>query len=125
MKKITTLLLTAFLAVMTSITYADTAQDTTDAAITAKVNTLLLKNQFVTSANPNKWNIFVSTKNQVVTLTGEVKNYKDKGKIAHTVEGVSGVKSVQNELTVNPGVQTHESTANKEADIAQSPEAMD
>lgn len=47
--------------------------------------------------------IKVAVTNRVVTLTGDVQSEKNKKTIAKRVAGLDGVKSVNNQLTVNAG----------------------
>lgn len=66
-----------------------------DAAITAKVKTQLIKDRDVSAMNVN-----VDTDNGVVTLKGNAKSRTEADKAASLARSVDGVKSVKNELVV-------------------------
>ncbi len=67
-----------------------------DAAITAKVKTQLIKDRDVSAMNIN-----VDTDNGVVTLRGNAKSRMEADKAASLARSVDGVKSVKNELMVS------------------------
>lgn len=54
------------------------------------------------AANPDATGVTVNVAKQVVTLTGEVKDEATSAAIAADAQGVKGVKSVVNSLTVTP-----------------------
>jgi len=66
-----------------------------DAAITAKVKMTLAEDHLLSAFNIN-----VDTKNQVVTLTGTVKNELAARHAVQVAQAVDGVKSVNSVLTV-------------------------
>lgn len=66
-----------------------------DAAITAKVKTQLIKDHDVSAMNVN-----VDTASGVVTLKGHAKSRMESDKAASLARSVEGVKSVKNELVV-------------------------
>ena len=74
----------------------DTSQD---AATTTKVKTALLL-----SKHASAFDTTVATAGGEVTLTGEVPTEEIKGLAAAIARDTSGVSSVHNNLTVNPGV---------------------
>ena len=71
-----------------------------DASITVLVKTTLLYHR---STNP--LNIIVTTNDGVVKLEGKVKNAAEKELAGKLAEGVHGVKSVSNRMTVFGEVQ--------------------
>jgi hyperosmotically inducible protein len=81
----------------------------TDASITTAVNTRLMKDK----AAGDKA-IEVHTKNGVVTLTGTVPTEADKTRIAGIVQRTTGVKRVDNNLTVSAVGTTGRADADKE-----------
>ena len=66
-----------------------------DSWITTKVKSDLLATKGVSSTH-----ISVTTTNGVVTLSGTVPTQQESEKAAQVAKGISGVKSVQNELRV-------------------------
>jgi hyperosmotically inducible periplasmic protein len=74
----------------------DTSQDT---ATTTKVKTALLLSKHVSAFDTT-----VATARGEVTLTGEVPTEEVKGLAAAIARDTSGVSTVHNNLTVNPGV---------------------
>jgi len=73
------------------------AQDVTDAATTAAV-----KSKFLGDTKVSGLNINVDTKDNVVTLTGTVHSAAEKAEAARLAKTTKGVKSVVNNLTVDP-----------------------
>ena len=69
-----------------------------DAAITAKVKTAIMAEPGLKATDIN-----VDTKDAVVTLTGTVDSAPLKDKAKQIASGVSGVKSVQDNLTAKSG----------------------
>lgn len=67
----------------------------TDASITTAVKTHLMKDSVARGSS-----IDVSTKDGVVTISGAVPTAADKARIGQLVEKTTGVKTVNNELTV-------------------------
>jgi hyperosmotically inducible protein len=72
------------------------AHAVSDASVTTAVNTRLMKDKVA-----HEKAIVVHTKGGVVTLTGTVPTEADKTRIAGIAERTTGVKSVENELTVS------------------------
>uniref|UniRef100_E6PTW9 BON domain-containing protein n=1 Tax=mine drainage metagenome TaxID=410659 RepID=E6PTW9_9ZZZZ len=64
-----------------------------DAVITTKVKAMLMKDEMLKSLN-----IHVDTKQDVVTLSGTVKNMKESAHAVRIASAVEGVKMVKNEL---------------------------
>uniref|UniRef100_E6PST1 Periplasmic protein n=1 Tax=mine drainage metagenome TaxID=410659 RepID=E6PST1_9ZZZZ len=64
-----------------------------NAVITAKVKAMLMKDEMLKSLD-----IHVDTKQDVVTLSGTVKNMKDSERAVRIASAVEGVKMVKNEL---------------------------
>lgn len=81
----------------------------TDASITTAVNTRLMKDKAAGDKS-----IEVHTKDGVVTLTGKVPTEADRTRIAGIVQRTTGVKSVENNLTVSAVGTTGRSDADKE-----------
>jgi hyperosmotically inducible periplasmic protein len=73
------------------------AQDVTDAATTAAV-----KSKFLGDTKVSGLNINVDTKDNVVTLTGTVHSAAEKAEALRLAKTTKGVKSVVNNLTVDP-----------------------
>ena len=67
-----------------------------DTAITTKVKTA-----FAADPDVSALRVSVKTVNGRVNLTGQVKNQTEKQKAEQVARGVSGVMSVNNELTVS------------------------
>ena len=67
-----------------------------DAELTKKVEKALKK-----EAQLEKLDIEVEVKNGVVTLSGDAKDVRFQGRAAKVASSVKGVKSVQNNLTIN------------------------
>jgi hyperosmotically inducible protein len=72
-----------------------TGEVITDASITTAVKTHLMKDSAARGSS-----IDVTTKDGVVTITGAVLTAADKARIGQLVEHTTGVKTVNNELTV-------------------------
>jgi osmotically-inducible protein OsmY len=66
-----------------------------DSAITTKV-----KSEFATDKDVHAMDVHVKTTNGNVQLTGQVKSYEEKRKAEEVARRVSGVRSVENDLTV-------------------------
>jgi len=66
-----------------------------DSTITTKV-----KSEFATNKDVSAMAVHVKTTNGVVQLSGEVKSYDEKRKAEEVARRVSGVRSVENDLTV-------------------------
>ena len=81
----------------------DTSQDT---ATTTKVKTALLLSKHVSAFDTT-----VATARGEVTLTGAVPTEEVKGLAAAIARDTSGVSTVQNNLTVNPGVAANPEAA--------------
>jgi hyperosmotically inducible protein len=81
----------------------DTSQDT---ATTTKVKTALLLSKHVSAFDAR-----VATARGEVTLTGEVPTEEVRGLAAAIARDTSGVSTVQNNLTVNPGVAANPEAA--------------
>ncbi|SCC94607.1 Transport-associated protein [Thiomonas sp. X19] len=64
-----------------------------NAVITAKVKAMLMKDEMLKSLD-----IHVDTKQDVVTLSGTVKNMKESERAVRIASAVEGVKMVKNEL---------------------------
>lgn len=64
-----------------------------DAVITTKVKAMLMKDEMLKSLD-----IHVDTKQDVVTLSGTVKNTKESAHAVRIASAVEGVKMVKNEL---------------------------
>jgi len=73
----------------------DSKHPVDDAAITAKVKMTLAEDHLLSALNIN-----VDTKNQVVTLTGTVKDELEARHAVQVAQSVDGVKSVNSVLTV-------------------------
>lgn len=73
----------------------------TDAYITAKVETVILKAKVLDDESIPLVGINATTKDGVVTLTGKVKNRKSIAPILKRVRAVRGVKKVVSKLTVS------------------------
>lgn len=71
------------------------AQDVSDASITAAVKTRLMKDKVARGTD-----IDVTTDDGVVTVTGAVPTAADKTRIGRLVRDTTGVKSVENKLSV-------------------------
>jgi len=67
-----------------------------DTAITTKV-----KSAFAADPDVSAMRVSVKTVNGRVNLTGEVKNMTEKRKAEQVARGVTGVQSVNNDLTVS------------------------
>ena len=67
-----------------------------DAELTKKVEKALKK-----EAQLQNLDIDVEVKNGVVTLSGDAKDVRFQGRAAKVASSVKGVKSVQNNLTIN------------------------
>ena len=72
-----------------------TGEAITDASITTAVKTHLMKDTVARGTS-----IDVTTKDGVVTITGAVPTAADKARIGQLVEHTTGVKSVNNNLTL-------------------------
>ncbi|HEY2432055.1 MAG TPA: BON domain-containing protein [Vicinamibacterales bacterium] len=88
-----------------------TGKAVTDTSITTEVKTRLMKDK---AGRANK--IDVDTKSGVVTIAGSVPTATDKARIGRLVEKTTGVKSVQNNLTVGvaAGTSGHDGVAVKD-----------
>ena len=73
------------------------AKAVTDTSITTAVNTRLMKEKIAHDKS-----ILVHTKNGVVTLTGRVPTEADKIHAGEIAQDTTGVKSVENNLTIAP-----------------------
>lgn len=73
-----------------------TGEAVSDASITAKVKSALLADEQVKGMRIN-----VDTANQMVTLTGQAQSSAAKQRAEQLALQVDGVKSVQNNITVN------------------------
>jgi hyperosmotically inducible periplasmic protein len=85
-------------------TIASAADDTrtrSDAEITARVKTALIRNDETKARQIN-----VETENGIVQLSGFVDSERMKSAAAETARGVSGVQEVRNELAVREGDRT-------------------
>ena len=74
----------------------DTGQDISDASITTAVKTRLMKDKVARGTD-----IDVKTDEGVVTISGAVPTAADKTRIGRLVRNTTGVKSVENDLTVS------------------------
>ena len=79
-------------------TRESTGQYVDDSAITTKVKTALLKADDVSSIN-----ISVETYKGVVQLSGFVNSQAEKARAEKIAAGVSGVKRVEDRMSVKPG----------------------
>ena len=77
---------------------ADTKSVVTDAEITAKVNAGLAADKDLSAIKIN-----VDTKDGIVTLNGPVPNAAAKSRASDIARNVKDVKSVDNQLNVQPG----------------------
>jgi hyperosmotically inducible periplasmic protein len=68
-----------------------------DDAITSQVK------QKLSSAGPPASDVDVSTKNDVVTLSGTVSSEAERARAVDLARGIDGVKQVQDHIKVNPG----------------------
>lgn len=73
------------------------AREVDDAALTAKV-----KAAFITDGRVSATRVKVESADGVVTLKGEVPTQQEKQAAEQAARRVAGVKSVKNEVTVNP-----------------------
>jgi osmotically-inducible protein OsmY len=87
---------TATPAPQTATTTTDTGQDVSDASITTAVKTRLMKDKVARGTD-----IDVKTEDGVVKLSGAVPTAADKTRIGRLVRNTTGVKSVENDLTVS------------------------
>jgi hyperosmotically inducible periplasmic protein len=103
MSKISTAFLTlCLLLIAPSIASAqETDRTRSDAEITARVKTALIRNDETKARQIN-----VETENGVVQLSGFVDSQQMKAAAAQTARGVSGVQEVHNELVVRQGDRT-------------------
>ena len=74
------------------------SQPTSDAAITAAVQSNLKADTTMTNSNIN-----VNTKDGVVSLTGSVKNQAEKDNAVRIARQTNGVRDVQDNLTIQAG----------------------
>lgn len=72
------------------------AEDIDDASITAQVKTVLLAHRSTSALRTE-----VTTKNGVVTVSGRAKNAAEKSLASKLINDVHGVKSVENEMTID------------------------
>jgi hyperosmotically inducible protein len=72
------------------------ARVVTDGAVTTAVKTRLMKDKVARASS-----IDVDTKDGVVTIAGAVPSEADKLRLGHLVEKTTGVKGVENDLTVS------------------------
>lgn len=103
MSKVKTALLTLGLLLIapTIASAADNERSRSDAEITARVKTALIRNDETKARQIN-----VETENGIVQLSGFVDSEQMKAAAAETARGVSGVQQVQNELAVREGERT-------------------
>jgi hypothetical protein len=85
-------------ATTTNRATSETAVAVDDAAITTKVKTAVLAEPGLKSLQIN-----VDTKDAVVTLSGTVDNAEMKSRAVQIAQGVQGVKSVNDNLSVKAG----------------------
>ncbi len=97
MKKILALVSGLFLMVAFSAhSFANVGQAASDTGTTTEVKSVLLGHKF------DPLTVHVTTKDGVVTLEGHVKTDADKAKAAEVAQTVKGVKSVNNQLKIQP-----------------------
>jgi len=77
-------------------------QETTGAYIDDSTITATVKSRFVDNKDVDAAAISVETLNGTVMLSGFAKNAKEKSTAETIARGVSGVKSVKNEIAVRP-----------------------
>jgi len=86
-----------WLGCASTATRQSTGEYVDDSAITTKVKTA-----FATDPTVSALTVHVKTYNGVVQLRGTVSTPVEKSKAEEIASGVSGVKSVMNDLTVKP-----------------------
>jgi hyperosmotically inducible protein len=98
LSKLKTGLLMLSLAAAPSITLGNEAPSRSDAEITARVETALVRSDEAHARQVN-----VETENGIVQLSGFVDSERAKTAAADAAKGVSGVQEVRNELIVREG----------------------
>lgn len=103
------LIRTTIAAAMTAIVLLTTAgcavtrgQETTGAYIDDTGITTMIKSRYVENKQVDAASISVETLNGVVMLSGFAKNAAEKNTAESIARGVSGVKSVKNQIIVRP-----------------------
>lgn len=101
MKKLAALISGLFLMFAFSAhSFANAGQVVVDTGITTEVKTILFGEKLMGNEQFNPMNVHVTTKDGVVTLTGHVKTDADKAQAAEFAQKAKGVKSVDNQLTI-------------------------
>lgn len=96
--------LSAFLLLLTLSTgvFATVGDVIVDTGITTEVKTLLFEKKLFNGENYNAMDVHVETKNGEVLLTGHVKTEAEKTRAGEIAQSAKGVKSVNNQLTIQP-----------------------
>jgi len=125
MSRITLILILGLLALIAEagvawrwqLTVPDSARDVlrevTDATITGQVKTA-----FAISKRISAYEISVTTRDGVVTLTGQVPTEIDKGLAGDVAKDTNGVKQVDNQLRVEPGLKPSDASLRESSRVA-------
>jgi osmotically-inducible protein OsmY len=100
MKKTSVTLWLLFAAIMFALGGCAGAGTKTGNAVDDTVITTKVKSAFVGDQQVSAMNIGVETNHGVVTLTGKAKDRSEAAKAAELARNVQGVRSVQNNITV-------------------------
>jgi len=92
----------AVAAITTTGCAVSRGQESTGAYIDDSTITATIKSRFVENKNVDAASISVETLNGTVMLSGFAKNATEKSTAESIARGVSGVKSVKNEIAVRP-----------------------
>lgn len=82
--------------------FANAGQAVVDTGITTEVKILIFGDKLTGNEHFNPLHVHVTTVDGVVTLTGHVKTDADKAKAAELAQKAKGVKSVDNQLVIQP-----------------------
>jgi len=91
----------------------DVLREVTDATITGQVKTA-----FAISKRISAYEVSVTTKDGVVTLTGQVPSEIDKELAGDVAKDTTGVKQVDNKLRVEPGLKPSDASLRESSRVA-------